>query len=137
MRVSKLRPGFRRISILLATSAILVPVYYTHAQTSITGSQTTPVKTGGSDVTVQSGGTITITGGSAITINSNNTVDNEGTIAGNDGNNMNGILTTTGATGTITNDAARIDAAMTAAARDATACLTPRSRGRRNTKIAA
>jgi hypothetical protein len=103
MRVSKLRPGFRRISILLATSAILVPVYYTHAQTSITGSQTTPVKTGGKDVTVGSGGTITITGGSAITINSNNTVDNEGTIAGNNGNNMDGIKVTTGATGTITN----------------------------------
>jgi hypothetical protein len=104
MRVRKLLPGFRRISILLATSAILVPVYYTHAQTSITGSQTTPVKTNGNDVTIESGGTITITGGAAITVNSNNTVDNEGTIAGNNGNNMNGILVTTGATGTITND---------------------------------
>jgi hypothetical protein len=104
MRVRKLLPGFRRISILLATSAILVPVYYTHAQTSITGSQTTPVKTNGNDVTIESGGTITITGGAAITVNSNNDADNEGTIAGNDGNHMTGILVTKGVTGTITND---------------------------------
>jgi hypothetical protein len=106
MRVSKLLPRIRCISILLATSAILVPVYYTYAQTTISGSQSTPVKTNGKGVTIQSGGAITVSGGAAVTINSNNAVDNEGTITGNDGNNMTGILVTFGATRTITNDGA-------------------------------
>jgi hypothetical protein len=98
VRVTMLLPRFRRLSLLLATSAALVPLYYTHAgTTTISGSQTTPVTTNGNDVTISSGASITVTGGAAVTVNSANTVENDGTITGNDGNNMTGILVTTGA----------------------------------------
>jgi len=96
-----LLPRFRRLSLLLATSALLVPAYYAHAgTTTISDSVTTPVTSNGNDVTIDSGGAITITKGAAVTVNSANSVDNEGTITGNDGNNMTGILVTQGGTKT-------------------------------------
>ena len=99
-----LLPRFRRLSLLLATSALLIPAYYAHAgSTSITDSQTTPVTTNGNDVTIESGGSVTITKGAAVTVNSANVVDNEGTITGNDGNNVTGILVISGGKQTITN----------------------------------
>ncbi len=103
--MNKFAPGTRRICTLLAASLTLVPAFYADAQQTISGSQTTPVTTAkGGDVTISSSGSITVTSGAAVTINSNNTVDNEGTITGNDGKGMTGILVTTGATGSITND---------------------------------
>jgi hypothetical protein len=104
VRVTMLLPRFRRLSLLLAASAALVPVYYTHAgSTTISGSQSTPVTTNGNDVTIESGGAITVTSGAAVTINSPNFVENDGTITGNDGNNMTGILVTNGAYQSISN----------------------------------
>jgi hypothetical protein len=113
MRVSRLLPKFGRISVLLATSAILVPVYYTHAASTtpttpvktISGSQTTTAITKGSDITIASGGSITVGKGAAVLVDTPNSVDNEGTITGNDGNNLTGILVTKGGAGSILNDA--------------------------------
>jgi hypothetical protein len=114
MRVSRLLPKFGRLSALLATSALLIPVYYTHAASTTTtttvktktvsGSQTTPIVTNGADVTIASGGSITVGKGAAVTVNSSNSVDNEGTITGNNGM-ITGILVTKGGTGNILNDA--------------------------------
>src|SRR6185312_17564423 len=84
-RVTMLLPRVRRLSLLLATSAAFLPVYYTHAGTTeISSDQTTPVTTKGNDVTVDSGASITVGKGvgAAITVNSANAVDNEGTITG-------------------------------------------------------
>src|ERR1700722_18182008 len=118
MRVSRLLPKFGRLSALLATSALLIPVYYTHAASTTTtttttttktktfsGSQTSPIVTNGADITIASGGSITVSKGAAVTVNSSNSVDNEGTITGNDGSNLTGILVTKGGTGNILNDA--------------------------------
>ncbi len=103
-RLTILRPRFRRLSLLLATSAVLVPAYCTQAgTTTISSSQTTPVTTNGNDVTIASGGAITVTSGAAVTMNTPNVVDNEGTITGNDGNNMTGILVTKGGTESVVN----------------------------------
>lgn len=103
--MSKMVPGFYRLSTILAAGLTLLPVHYTRAQTTISASQTTPVSTSKTgDLTIGTAGAITITSGAAVTVNSNNTVDNQGTITGNDGKNMVGILATTGATSSITND---------------------------------
>jgi hypothetical protein len=105
VRVSGSLPKFGRISALLATSALLVPVYYTHAATTdISASQSTPVTTNGNDILIESGGTITVGKGAAVTINSANKVDNEGAITVNDANNASGILVTKAGAGTILND---------------------------------
>lgn len=113
MRVSRLLPKFGRLSVLLATSALLIPVCYTHAASTTTtttpvktvsGSQTTPVTTNGSDVTIASGGSITVGKGFAVKVNTANSVDNEGTITGNNGQ-ITGILVTNGGAGSILNDA--------------------------------
>jgi hypothetical protein len=101
-----LLPRFRRLPLLLATSALLVPVCHALAgTTTISASQTTPVTTNGNDIVIDSGGAITITSGAAVTVNTPNTVDNQGSITGNDGNNMTGILVKgAGGATTITND---------------------------------
>ncbi len=105
MRVSRLLPKFGRLSALLATSALLIPVCYTHAASTtttpttpvktISASQTTPIVTNGADVTIASGGSITVGKGAAVTVNSSNSVDNEGAITGNNGM-ITGILVTKG-----------------------------------------
>ena len=102
-----LLPRVRRLSLLLATSAALFPVYYTHAGTNtISGSQTTPVTSKGNDVTIGSGGSISIGTGAAVTLNSANAIDNEGTITGANTTNgaMTGIQVTVGGTESILND---------------------------------
>src|ERR1700684_4279460 len=79
MRVSRLLPKFGRLYALLATSALLVPVYCTNAQTTTTtttttktktvsGSQSTPIVTNGADITIASGGSITVGKGAAVTV---------------------------------------------------------------------
>src|SRR6185503_6722352 len=102
-----LLPRVRRLSLLLATSAALLPAYYTYAATTtISDSETKPVSTNGNDVTIGSGGSITVGKGTGatVTVNSANAIDNEGTITGNDGTNQSGILVTVGGKESITNN---------------------------------
>ena len=100
-RVTILLPRIRHLSLLLATSAVLLPVCHAHAgSTTISDSETKPVTTSkDGDITINSGGSITVgksvTNG-IVTVDSINKVDNEGTITGNDGTNQAGILVTIG-----------------------------------------
>lgn len=77
---------------------------------TITTATTTPLSTSSpdgvspGDVTVASGGSITVTTGqTAVTVNTNNSVSNAGTISSNDANNTTGVLVTGVRSGTITN----------------------------------
>ena len=102
-----LLPRVRRLSFLLATSAVLLPVYYTHAGTTeISDDETTTVFTKGNDVTIDSSASVTV-GSKAtagVVVNSANSVDNEGVITGNDGTNQSGILVKVGGNESILND---------------------------------
>jgi hypothetical protein len=100
-----------RASTSLAFGFLLViPGFYASAQTTVTGSGTTPQSTStGGDVTVSSSGSITLGSGNAITVNSNNSATNDGTITISDApgtSSSAGILAVGGygsATATITN----------------------------------
>jgi len=108
-RVTMLLPRVRRLSLLLAASAALLPLCYAHAGTTeISDDETTPVTSNGNDVTVDSGASITVgtNASAAITVNSPNAIDNEGSITANDGTNQSGIKVTVGGTESILNDGA-------------------------------
>ncbi len=85
------------LSSLASVLFVLAQAPGAEAQTSVSASQNTPLATSSAgDVTIVSGGSINVGGGAAVTIDSNNSVTNGGAIAGNDGNNMTGILVTAG-----------------------------------------
>jgi uncharacterized protein with beta-barrel porin domain len=79
------------------------------ADLNVNSATTTPVVTsnangGAGNVTVASGGSITVTAGqTAVTIDSNNNVSNAGTLTSNDANNTTGIHGLGGNSGSITN----------------------------------
>lgn len=111
MRINKLH------LVGLAVAAIGVTANGARAEDLTIGSATTtPVETadpvaGGlveaGNVTINSGGSITIGAGqAAVTVNSDNDVTNNGTIASNNANNSTGIFVTGGRTATITNNGA-------------------------------
>ncbi len=93
----------------LTAAAALAPLWFAAgeaaAQTTISGSTSTPVATATSGaITISSGGTVNLTSpGAAVTVNSNSTVSNAGTITATDINNATGILATGGFTGSVDN----------------------------------
>lgn len=106
-----------RLLLASASVAAIAVVFATgeaQAQRQITTAITTPVTTGTAadngapaDITITSAGSIRPTAsGAAVTVNSDNDVTNQGTIGYNNVNNADGILITTGGTGTITNSGA-------------------------------
>lgn len=98
----------------LTAAAALAPLWFAAgqaaAQTTISGSTSTPVTTAGSgNITITSSGTVNLTSpGAAVTINSGNsnsaaTVSNAGSITSTDINNATGILASGGAVGSVDN----------------------------------
>ena len=96
----------------LLTAAAIAPLVLAcgapaMAATTISGSQTTPVKTstanngGPDDVTIT--GSLTITAPVAVTLDSNNALTNSGTISIKDVDNSTGVLILGGHTGSFTN----------------------------------
>jgi len=102
MRILKSTTSLTPIALLLAPGAL-------HAQVTISTATTAPLQTstvnGGAaaDISIVSGGSVTVNGGSAITVDSNNSVSNAGTIATGAPNNSVGIDVLTGTSSTITN----------------------------------
>ena len=86
---------FRASKLLLgsvSSAAILLAAPIAHAQTVVNDAQTAPVETNGEDVTIESGGSVTLTGpGPAVVLNSNNDLSLDGAITIEDVDNAVGV----------------------------------------------
>ncbi len=93
-------------AVSLGTLTFALGAQTAFADTTVSGSRTTPVLTStGGNTTVASGGSITLTGGSAVTVDSSNTatVASGGTIAMGSDNGATGITVNPGTSTTISN----------------------------------
>ncbi len=101
-RMTTLTSKFRASKLLLSSvsGAAMMFAYgpAALAQTTISDAQTTPVETNGEDVTIDSGGSITLENeGPALTLNSDNDISNAGLISITDVDNATGVLLEGGA----------------------------------------
>ena len=101
-RMTTIMSTFRASKLLLGSvsgAAIMLALTPSAlAQTVVNDERTAPVETDGQDVTIESGGSITLEdAGPALTLNSDNDINNAGTIAITDTDNATGVLLQGGA----------------------------------------